>query len=150
MTTYQGAWDKDEVQEFLEDQRIPVRLSFTSTKDEPWMLSLWYEFDDGVLYCATQKDANVIEHLTENPYCAFEVSTNEMPYRGVRGKGPVDISPDDNLLLLKELVDRYVGDEDDTFRSWLLGREVQEVQIAIEPEKIYSWDYSDRMKGFSE
>lgn len=150
MTTYQGQWDEEEVHSFLEDQTIPVRLSFVSDDQQPWMLSLWYQFEDGIMYCATKKDSNVITHLTDNPFCAFEVSTNEPPYRGVRGKGPVTISPDENLLLLKELVDRYVDDDDDTFRSWLLGRDVQEVEIAIEPEKIYSWDYSDRMQGISE
>lgn len=150
MVTYKGQWSKDQVGDFLRDQTIPVRLSFISDDDEPWMLSLWYTFEDGTLYCATNRDSNVIKHLTNRPYCAFEISTNEPPYRGVRGKGDVTISPDENLLLLKELVDRYVGDEDETFRSWLLGRDVQEVEIAIQPEKIYSWDYSDRMQGISE
>jgi nitroimidazol reductase NimA-like FMN-containing flavoprotein (pyridoxamine 5'-phosphate oxidase superfamily) len=150
MPEYSGVWDESRVKEFLRESTIPVRLSFISADEEPWMLSLWYTYDEGVIYCATKKEANVIEHLTERPYCAFEVSTNEPPYRGVRGKGTVTISPDDNLLLLKELVERYVGNGDESFRDWLLGRDVQEVQIAIEPEKIYSWDYSDRMKGIAE
>jgi len=150
MVDYRGSWDKDRVKEFLTEQSIPARLSFISDDNQPWMLSLWYKFDNEILYCATNKDADVVSHLRDRPYCAFEISTNDPPYQGVRGKGTVTISPDENLILLKELVDRYVNDEYDTFRNWLLGRDVQEVQIALEPDKIYSWDYSDRMKGISE
>ena len=150
MVDYTGSWDKQQVEDFLSEQTIPARLSFISDDSKPWMLSLWYKYDKETLYCATTKDADVVRHLQERPYCAFEISTNEPPYRGVRGKGTVTISPDENLILLKELVDRYVDDEYDTFRNWLLGRDVQEVQIALEPEKIYSWDYSDRMQGIAE
>jgi len=150
MTTFTGKWSKDDVAQFLSEQDIPIRLSFISTDNQPWMLSLWYLFEDDVIYCATRKESKVIENLTRRPYCAFEVSTNDPPYRGVRGKGVVTITPDEDLLLLKKLVDRYISEENDTFREWLLGRDVQEVQIAIEPEKIYSWDYGDRMRGISE
>lgn len=150
MVDYSGSWDKKQVKQFLDGQNIPARLSFIADDNQPWMLSLWYKFDNEILYCATNKDADVVGHLRDRPYCAFEISTNELPYQGVRGKGTVTISPDENLILLKELVDRYVDDEYDTFRNWLLGREVPEVQIALEPDKIYSWDYSDRMQSISE
>ena len=150
MMEYQGQWDKTEVADFLEESTIPIRLSFISSDDKPWMLSLWYQFQDGELICATEKNANVVQHLTERPYCAFEISTNEAPYKGVRGKGDVTIEPDEEFQQLRQLVDRYIGTEETSFREWLLGRDVEEVKIRIQPEKIYSWDYSDRMKELSE
>lgn len=147
---FTGAWDRSEVHDFLAAETMPVRLSFISTDEDPWMLSLWYLYEEETIRCATTEDANVMRHLRERPYCAFEVSTNEVPYRGVRGKGEVTLKPDEDMALLKRLVDRYLGDDYESFQQWLTGRDVQEYEIALKPEKIYSWDYSSRMEGLDE
>jgi hypothetical protein len=41
---------------------------------------------------------------------------------------------------------RYLGDRDSRFARWLLGRDVEEVLIALDIEAIASWDYRERMR----
>jgi hypothetical protein len=57
----------------------------------------------------------------------------------------VEIEPDEGLVVLRRLVERYLGDSETPFARWLLGRSVQEVVLRLGPETISSWDYSARM-----
>jgi nitroimidazol reductase NimA-like FMN-containing flavoprotein (pyridoxamine 5'-phosphate oxidase superfamily) len=103
MTTYTGAWSRAEVAAFLEAATIPLRLACRTPAGRPWMLSLWFRFD-GRFHRATGAGADVVEHLEADPEVAFEVSTNDPPYRGVRGRGEATIEPDDRKDLLGELL----------------------------------------------
>ncbi|MEA5386726.1 hypothetical protein VB779_06340 [Haloarculaceae archaeon H-GB11] len=47
--------------------------------------------------------------------------------------------------MLESLIVRYLGDTDSSLATWLLEDEREEVRIRIQPEVVYSWDYSDRM-----
>jgi hypothetical protein len=76
---------------------------------------------------------------------AFEISVNAPPYFGVRGAGAASVSPDEEKRLLRSLLERYLGGTDSTLAERLLRPEREEVHIRIEPERLYTWDFSDRM-----
>jgi nitroimidazol reductase NimA-like FMN-containing flavoprotein (pyridoxamine 5'-phosphate oxidase superfamily) len=146
MTRYTGTWEADGVAAYLDGARVPVRLACRTPSGRLWMLSLWYRFRDGTLQCATAASADVVEYLRADGDVAFEVSTNEPPYRGVRGNGVASIAPDSGKELLRDLVERYLGDAESGLARWLLRDDREEVRIRIEPETVYSWDYTDRMR----
>lgn len=111
------------------------------------MLSLWYRYQDGQFEMATAANAEVVRYLRADADVAFEVSTNKPPYRGIRGAGTASIEPDENKAVLGDLIERYLGGTDSELARYLLGADREEVRIIVNPSKLYSWDYSDRMDG---
>ncbi len=140
-----GSLSRDAIETYLETETVPLRLGCRTPADRPWMLSLWYRYRDGRLECATERDADVISYLEYDPTVSFEISTNEPPYRGVRGNGTVVIEPDPEKVLLRELLERYLGTTENGLARQLLAKDREEVTITIEPEVCYGWDFSDRM-----
>jgi nitroimidazol reductase NimA-like FMN-containing flavoprotein (pyridoxamine 5'-phosphate oxidase superfamily) len=140
-----SAWSAEQVGQFLQAQRIPLRLACSTADGTPMVCSLWYLYQDGALWCATQQSARVVSYLEDHPQCGFEVAPESMPYRGVRGQGRASISPARGLAVLEQLVDRYLGGRESDFAHWLLARGDREVAIRIAPAWLTSWDFAPRM-----
>ncbi len=147
MTDFRGAWTGDEVETFLHGTTVPVRIATRRPDGSMWIVTLWYRYRDGVLECATQASADLVGFLRADPDVAFDISTNEMPYRGIRGTGRATFSAENGKEVLRDLVERYLGGADSSLARWLLADERDEVCIRIDPQEVYSWDYSDRMSG---
>ncbi|MFB6282224.1 MAG: pyridoxamine 5'-phosphate oxidase family protein [Haloferacaceae archaeon] len=145
MPTYTGPWDEGAVAAYLTEARVPIRIATRTPGGRLWMLSLWFRHEDGDLLCATSASADVVTYLDADPEVAFEVSTNDPPYRGVRGNGTATVAPDPEKALLRSLLDRYLGGTDTPLGRRLLGEDREEVRIRIQPDRIHSWDYTDRM-----
>jgi nitroimidazol reductase NimA-like FMN-containing flavoprotein (pyridoxamine 5'-phosphate oxidase superfamily) len=139
-----GVWDREDVDDFL-TTAVPVRLGCRTPDDHLWMLSLWYLWEDDSLWCATGADADVVRYLRANDEVAFEVSTNDPPYRGVRGRGHATVDADEDKTLLRRLLRRYLGGTDSALAERLLAPERDEVRIRIDPVRLHTWDYSARM-----
>lgn len=145
MTEFRGAWTDEEVEAFLQRTTVPIRVSTHRPDETLWIVALWYRYRDGSFECATGADADVVRYLRNDAGVAFEVSTNDPPYRGVRGNGSASLAPDEDKAVLRDLVERYLGGTDSPLAESLLSDDREEVRIRIRPEVIYSWDYSDRM-----
>ncbi len=139
-----GPWDMDQVAEFLLASVIPIRLA-TSGLHGPLVQSLWFEWDRGALWCATQQDAVVARRLEANPVCGFEVAADRPPYRGVRGQARAGILPAEAPTVLPRLLDRYLAAGYPQLRRWLESRLSTEVALRLELLSVSSWDYSPRM-----
>ncbi|ELY53309.1 pyridoxamine 5'-phosphate oxidase family protein [Natronolimnohabitans innermongolicus] len=146
MVEFRGAWTEDEVAEFFRDATIPIRLAVRRPDGTPWVVPLWYRYRDGRLECATSADATLVSFLRADSEVAFDVSTNEIPYRGVRGYGSASLSPDEDKAVLRSLLERYLEGTDSPLAERLLDDERDEVHIRIEPHTVFSWDYSNRMR----
>lgn len=110
------------------------------------MVSLRFAYD-GAFHCATGADADVVGWLREDDRVALEVSTDDPPYRGVRGNGVAKMPPDEDRALLRSLVERYLGGTDDEPGDRLLAGGREEVHLTIRPERLYSWDFAGGMPG---
>ncbi len=139
-----GQWDREHVDRFLDNARIPVRIGCRTPEDNPWLVSLWFRWD-GAIHCATSADADLVSFLSADDHVSFEVSTNDPPYKGVRGRGHATVTPDADKRLLRSLIERYLGGADNDLGDRLLDPEREEVHIQIKPERLHSWDYSGRM-----
>ena len=145
MTKFTGTWTEAEVESFLGEATIPIRIACHRPDASLWMVALWYRYRDGSFDCATWSNADVVQYLRNDAELAFEVSTNESPYRGVRGNGTASLSPDEDKEVLRDLIERYVGDATTPLAEWLLADTREEVHVRIHPRVFYSWDYSERM-----
>jgi len=152
MPEYTGEWDRAGVAAYLADARVPIRLACRTPAGGLWMLSLWYRFDADAerLVCATSANANVVEYLRADDGVAFEVSDNDPPYRGVRGNGRATIGPDEGKAVLRSLLERYLGGTESSLADRLLAPDREEVVIELDPKRVYSWDFSERMRGVNE
>jgi len=139
-----GPWSRDRVNEFLEATTIPVRVGCRTPSDTPWIVSLWFSWD-GAVNCATSADADLVDFLAHDDHVSFEVSTNDPPYKGVRGRGYAAVSVDEEKQLLRSLLTRYLGGVDNEVGDRLLRPDREEVRVRIEPERLHTWDYSSRM-----
>ena len=147
MVTLTGDLSRDEVDALLDETTVPVRIACHTTDGYPWIVTLWYVRRGDDLYCATSANAQVVEYLRSDSYVAFDVSTNDPPYRGVRGHGNTTLKADPDKALLRELVERYLGDADSRLARRLLSPERDEVRVRVSPERLHAWDYTERMRG---
>jgi len=143
--TNKGPWSTEQIRRFLSDTRIPVRLACNGDSGHPVLVSLWFIPLDGKLWCATQRTARIASILDRDARCAFEVSVEKPPYRGIRGRALATLHDDLGEEILRKLIDRYLGDATSHFARFLLARVERETAIAIEPRALVSWDYRERM-----
>ena len=136
-----------DVEAFLAEATIPLRLACYTPAGWPLVLSLWYLCREQRLFCATQETARVVSYLTRNPRCGFEVSSDAPPYCGVRGWGLATVDAEKGPEILKRLLVRYLGGCDNPLSERLLSRSDSEVALIIEPVRLFTWNYTERMRG---
>lgn len=132
---------------FMAESRIPLRLATHDAMGYPLVMSLWFLYDDGEIWCATNAQARVLRFLANDPRCGFEVAGDKPPYRGVRGRGQASLHPEKGGEILKRLLDRYGIESGSKLATMLLSKIDQEVAIRIVPDRFSTWDFSQRMKG---
>jgi nitroimidazol reductase NimA-like FMN-containing flavoprotein (pyridoxamine 5'-phosphate oxidase superfamily) len=142
-----GPWNDTEVREYLIDSDIPMRLSCIGADGFPRVISVWFNYREDRIYCVSHQDSSLIRLLQRSEKVGFEVAPNIPPYQGVRGQGIarllVDKSAEPDLT---NLLARYTGGSGNKLSNWLLDRVNEEVLIEIEPLRLFSWDYRERMK----
>jgi nitroimidazol reductase NimA-like FMN-containing flavoprotein (pyridoxamine 5'-phosphate oxidase superfamily) len=144
-----GPWSNDQVQRFLRDVRIPIRIATNGSSGHPVIASLWFIPEGEKLWCATQQSSSIASLLSRDPRCAFEVSVETPPYRGVRGTGLATLHDERGEEILRTLLQRYLGDTNSRIARMLLKKSAHETAIAIQPQTLVTWDYQARMEAAS-
>ena len=135
----------DNLKEYLNESLIPLRISGTTNSGWPFVMSLWYVYLDEKIYLATQITAKVVEYLTNNPKCAYEIASDTPPYCGIRGKAIARIIESKGEETLKILINRYLGGDNNPLAQRLMNQPVPEVAIELTPLSIHQWNYTQRM-----
>ena len=133
--------------DYLSRVRIPVRPSCSTESGWPFVLSLWFLYRDGLIYCATKEDARIVRYLMNEPRCGYEIAGDLPPYCGVRGQARARIEPELGLETLKELLIRYLNGIENPLATQLLSQADREVAIILEPINCFRWDFSERMES---
>ena len=135
-----------EIQAYLDQSLIPVRLGCVTKSGWPVVLSLWFLYEKDGLYCASQQASKVVSYLATEPRCAFEVASDQPPYCGIRGQALASIQPELGQEILERLLLRYLGSLDKPLARKLLSHAEAEVAIRLEPVNLFSWNFDRRMK----
>jgi nitroimidazol reductase NimA-like FMN-containing flavoprotein (pyridoxamine 5'-phosphate oxidase superfamily) len=149
-TRLKGPWDGAAVAAFLAEEHSPLRLAVPWSNGVPLVVSVWFHFENDALWCASLATSRLIRALHAAPRVGFEVSVNEVPYRGVRGQAEVTLVPAEGRTRLEILLDRYLRGRESGLAKWLLSRADDEVAIRLRPEWLTSWDYTRRMEDGAE
>jgi uncharacterized pyridoxamine 5'-phosphate oxidase family protein len=107
--------------------------------------SLWYVLQGDQLWCCTQANSVLARRLSRNPNVAFEISPDQPPYHGIRGRGVAVCAPEKAAHILPMLLDRYLQDSNQGLAQWLMSRLDSEVAIEISDLSLTSWDFRSRM-----
>ena len=140
-----SSWSVGQIQTFLRNTEIPIRIACLNGRGAPLICSLWYLFDGEAIWCATQSSAKIAGFLRSEPVCGFEIAGDTMPYSGIRGQGRAEISVQRGGETLEKLIERYLHRTNSDFAARLLERRDSEVAIKIEPRWVTAWDFSARM-----
>ena len=136
----------EEIDKFIPDSKIPIRIAFMKSTDLPAVISLWYVCNNGKIYCAAQKTAKIVSYLQKNHLCGFEIAADKPPYKGIRGEGTTRILNATGAYVLELLMEKYLGEKESALSKFLRDNSKTEVAIEITPQKIFRYDYSKRMK----
>lgn len=126
---------------------VPLRLACLTTSGWPMIVPLWFKFLNDRFYCATQENAKIISYLKKDNKCAFEISSQDPPYRGIRGQGKTIIKKELGIEILQTVIEKYLQNKNTDLTTYLIKRKEKEVAIEIIPIKIFYWDYTNRMKN---
>ena len=140
-----SSWSADEINQFLQNNPIPMRISCNGDNGFPLICSVWFAVHKNTLYCISHENAKLTKQLQANNRCAFEVATNSPPYMGVRGQARATLERENAKQLMIELNDRYLEGHNSSLSNWLLSRIEHECVIKLEPTWITAWDYTERM-----
>ena len=138
--------DNNEINKFIPDLKIPIRVAFIKSSGMPAVISLWYVCNDDKIYCAAQKTAKIVSYLQKNLVCGFEIAADKPPYKGMRGEGTARILNETGAYVLDLLMQKYLEEKESTLSKLLRNNSKTEVAIEITPQKIFHYDYSKRMK----
>ncbi len=133
--------------DYLARVRIPVRLSCRTESGWPFVLSLWFIYRDGFIYCATQDDARIVKYLENEPRCGFEIAGDLPPYCGIRGQARARVDREQGAEILEELLVRYLNGVESPLAKKLLAQADREVALVLDPVNCFSWDFSKRMES---
>ena len=140
-----GPWSKPQIDAWLNETVVPLRLA-SSGSNGPLVQSVWFDFADDSLWCATQAQSLLATRVRRDKRVGWEVSGDEPPYRGVRGQGQAELFDDRTLAadVLARLVSKY-GQAGTPLEQWLSSRIDSELVLRISGLRVSSWDYSPRM-----
>jgi nitroimidazol reductase NimA-like FMN-containing flavoprotein (pyridoxamine 5'-phosphate oxidase superfamily) len=144
--TLKGPWNREQVDSFLNNSQFPLRLACVAEDGFPRVVSVWYGYDGQSLRCVSHRSSQLVSLLQRCERVGFELAPNEPPYHGVRGQGIARLGSDADGEVLGEMLQRYLGGTESKLGKWLLSRSEDEVLITIEPLRLFSWDYRERME----
>lgn len=139
-----GSWSGAAIEVFLSETRIPLRLSLM-TSSGLLIVPVWFEYRAARFWSCSPNDSVLVNALREKSAVAFDVSTNDLPYQGVRGRGRARCSTALDSRALEGLLQRYTAGTDNALARWLLNRAGTEAVIEIEATWLTSWDFHARM-----
>ena len=140
-----GPWTLEEIEEYLGDAVIPVRLATGGRDGVPLVQSLWFRYDHDALWCATQQGSVLAKRLAVDDRCGFEVAGDQPPYMGVRGTGRAELLVAPAAQLLDDLLLRYHGTLESAFAGRLRAQSASEVAVRVDELSMVSWDFRQRM-----
>jgi general stress protein 26 len=104
---------EQEVKDFLSTGKLIVHLGTVDEKVHANVRPAWYFYDpsNNKIYVETSKQSKKTYNLRKNENIYFCIDDPNPPYKGVRGKGTVNIHEDINfnVPIAEKIMVRYLG-----------------------------------------
>ncbi len=135
-----------EIIEFLSTSKKNLQLATIDDKDEPNIHPVWFLYENGLIYCATEKKSKKIKNILRKSIVYFSIDEDDSDFRGVRGKGFVQIIDDIdfNLVITEKIVKKYVDSLEGNLAREVMDeiRNGTEVVLEITPKFYSVWSFT--------
>jgi len=136
----------EEVERFLES-KLNLQMATTDEQGEPNIQPVWFYYDNNreKLLIITSKLAKKTQNLRNKPAVYFSIDDENLPYKGVKGKGTATIVEDPNRTVSEgdRISMKYLGTLDHPIAKMITERSKkgEELVIEISPKFFSTWDY---------
>jgi nitroimidazol reductase NimA-like FMN-containing flavoprotein (pyridoxamine 5'-phosphate oxidase superfamily) len=137
---------KEEIDMFLE-KKFMLQISTLDENNEPNIQPVWFYHDKQKekLFITTSKIAKKTQNLRRNPVLYFSIDDENFPYKGVKGKGSVNIveDPDRTVPEGDRISMKYLDTLDHPIAKMITehSKKGENVLIEISPKFFSTWDY---------
>jgi PPOX class probable F420-dependent enzyme len=140
---------REEAERFLES-KLNLQIASIDEKGEPNIQPVWffYDKDQGKLLITTSKLAKKTQNLRDRPIIYFSIDDENLPYKGVKGKGKATIIEDPNRIVPQadKISMKYLGTLDHPAAKEMADRSKkgEGVLVEISPKFFSTWDFGKR------
>jgi PPOX class probable F420-dependent enzyme len=137
---------REQVERFLES-KLNLQLATIDQKGEPNIQPVWFYYDKDreKLMITTSKSAKKTQNLRNRPTVYFSIDDENIPYKGVKGKGFVTIveDPDKVVPQADSISMKYLGTLDHPIAKIITesSKKGEVVVIEITPRFYSTWNY---------
>ena len=137
---------REEAERFLES-KLNLQIATIDEQGEPNIQPVWFYYDKNTekLMITTSKSAKKTLNLRNNPAVYFSIDDENLPYKGVKGKGFVTIveDPDRVVPQADRISMKYLGTLDHPIAKMITdsSKKGEVVVIEIRPRFFSTWDY---------
>jgi PPOX class probable F420-dependent enzyme len=137
---------REEVEIFLES-KLNLQIATIDQKGEPNIQPVWFYYDKNTekLTISTHKSAKKTRNLRNKPVVYFSIDDENLPYKGVKGKGIVNIVEDmDKVVPQADRISmKYLGTLDHPIAKMITdsSKKGEVVIVEISPKFFSTWDY---------
>ena len=137
---------REEAERFLES-KLNLQIATIDEQGEPNIQPVWFYYDKNTekLMITTSKSAKKTRNLRNNPAVYFSIDDENLPYKGVKGKGFVTIveDPDRVVPQADRISMKYLGTLDHPIAKMITdsSKKGEVVVIEIRPRFLSTWDY---------
>jgi PPOX class probable F420-dependent enzyme len=137
---------REEAERFLES-KLNLHIASIDEKGEPNIQPVWffYDKDQGKLLITTSKLAKKTQNLRNRPIIYFSIDDENLPYKGVKGKGKATIIEDPNRIVPQadKISMKYLGTLDHPAAKEMADRSKkgEGVLVEISPKFFSTWDF---------
>jgi PPOX class probable F420-dependent enzyme len=137
---------RQEVERFLES-KLNLQIATIDKQGDPNIQPVWfyYDKDEGKLLITTSKLAKKTQNLRNRPTIYFSIDDENLPYKGVKGKGIATIIEDPDRIVPQadRISMKYLGTLDHPVARMITdgAKKGQVVLVEISPRFFSTWDY---------
>jgi len=138
--------NREETEKFLES-KLNLQIATIDEQGEPNIQPVWFYHDKDRerLMVTTSKSAKKTQNLRSKPTVYFSIDDENLPYKGVKGKGFVTIVEDSDRVVPQadRISMKYLGTLDHPIAKMITesSKKGEVVVIEISPRFYSTWDY---------
>lgn len=138
---------EQQVKNFLETSKLNLQIATIDSKGDPNIHPVWYLFENEKLYVATPKKSKKAQNALKHHLVYYSIDDEKMPYKGVKGKGTVNLLEDikTNLVIGEKIILKYTGSLESDIGKFIIEqiKNGNEAIMEITPKFYSAWSFGN-------
>ena len=130
--------DNTQLEEFLITGRHVMKLATLDPEGWPYVVPIWYHYEDGVFLMAGRTKSQWVEHIRNDGRVSACIDSDEPVHRRAQVKGTAEIVDDQWVGDWSSWSIRYSGEEEGR-KYYEETKHMPRVLVRITPSKITTW-----------